>query len=88
MTLATLELARSRNLAVPGDLSLISFDDTPIIRLAHPPLTAVVQPIAEVTTQAVNRIIADLGAHPTSSTPITVPALLSLRGSTAPPREI
>lgn len=87
MTLATLELARTRNLAVPGDLSLISFDDTPIIRLAHPPLTAIVQPIAEVTTQAVNRIIADLGAHPTSPTPITVPALLSLRSSTARPRE-
>ena len=88
MTLATLELARGRNLAVPGDLSLISFDDTPIIRLAHPPLAAVVQPIAEVTTQAVNRIIADLGAEPTSATPITVPALLSLRSSTAPPREV
>ena len=32
-------------------------------------------------------IIADLGAHPTSPTPITVPALLSLRSSTARPRE-
>ncbi len=85
MTLATLDLARERNLRVPGDLSLISFDDTPIIRLAHPPLTAIVQPIAEVTAEAVNRIIADLGDGPKPDTPVTVPAQMTVRHSTCPP---
>ncbi|MGA1798879.1 LacI family DNA-binding transcriptional regulator [Sphingomonas sp. 4RDLI-65] len=86
MTLATLELARERDLAVPYDLSLISFDDTPIIRLAHPPLTAIVQPIAEATARAVSLIIADLDARLTATTPVTVAALLTLRSSTSPPR--
>ncbi|KQM67817.1 LacI family transcriptional regulator [Sphingomonas sp. Leaf17] len=85
MTLATLDLARERRLTVPDDLSLISFDDTPIIRLAHPPLTAIVQPIAEVTARAVNLIIADLGDGPKSDAPVTVPALLTIRQSTCPP---
>ena len=86
MTLATLELARERGLTVPDDLSLISFDDTPIIRLAHPPLTAIVQPIAEVTAQAVNLIIADLTNGATIPTPVTVPASMILRYSTSPGR--
>src|SRR3546814_2990357 len=45
MALATLEVARSRGLEIPRDLSLISFDNTPIVRFTQPPLTAVDQPI-------------------------------------------
>jgi LacI family transcriptional regulator len=85
MTLATLELAREQGLMVPNDLSLISFDDTPIIRLAHPPLTAIVQPIAEVTAQAVNLIIADHAIGRTSTAPVTVPASMTIRESTSSP---
>ena len=84
MTLATLELVRERGLTVPADLSLISFDDTPIIRLAHPPLTAISQPIAEVTAQAVNLIIADHAGGPRMTGPVTVRASMTLRHSTAP----
>ncbi|MBE2991294.1 LacI family DNA-binding transcriptional regulator [Sphingomonas sp. CFBP 13603] len=86
MTLATLELVRERGLTVPTDLSLISFDDTPIIRLAHPPLTAIVQPIAEVTAQAVTLIIADHVNGPMITPPVTVSASMTIRESTAPCR--
>jgi LacI family transcriptional regulator len=85
MTLATLELARERGLTIPTDLSLISFDDTPIIRLAHPPLTAIVQPIAEVTAQAVTLIIADHVTGSPQATPVTVSATMTIRESTSPP---
>ncbi|WP_380780585.1 LacI family DNA-binding transcriptional regulator [Sphingomonas sp. R86520] len=85
MTLATLELARERGLSIPADLSLISFDDTPIIRLAHPPLTAIVQPIAEVTAQAVTLIIADQVKGSALATPVTVPAAMTIRESTSWP---
>ncbi len=53
MTLAALEVARDRGLHVPRDLSLISFDNTPIVRFSQPPLTAVDQPIAETVSLAV-----------------------------------
>src|SRR3990170_7933682 len=41
MTLACLEVARDKGLTIPDDLSLVSFDNTPIIRFAQPPLTAI-----------------------------------------------
>jgi LacI family transcriptional regulator len=85
MALATLEVGRERGLAVARDLSLISFDDTPIVRFTHPPLTAVVQRIAEVTARAVELIIADRTGKPVSAEPVVVPAELAIRGSTAAP---
>jgi LacI family transcriptional regulator len=85
MALATLEVGRERGLAVARDLSLISFDDTPIVRFTHPPLTAVVQQIAEVTSRAVELIIADRTGKPVSAEPVVVPAELAIRGSTAAP---
>lgn len=85
MTLATLELARGRGMAVPGDLSLISFDDTPIVRFVQPPLTAVVQPIAETVERAVELIVrAEQGDH-LPAEPQAVPCTLALRGSTGAP---
>lgn len=86
MALATLECVRERGLDVPADVSIVSFDDTPIVRFAHPPLTAVVQPIAEVTARAVECIIAEQAGRPTPSEPVVVPATLAARGSTALPR--
>src|SRR3546814_12943731 len=64
MALATLEVARSRGLELPRDLSLISFDNTPIVRFTQPPLTAVDQPIAETVSRAVELIIAQQRGKP------------------------
>ena len=86
MALAVLEVARSRGIDVPADLSVISFDDTPITRFTHPPLTAVVQPIAEVTAQAVSLIIDEQAQRDSPRTAVVVPATLAIRSSTAPPR--
>ncbi len=83
MALATLELVRERGLEVPADLSIVSFDDTPIVRFAHPPLTAVVQPIAAVTARAVELIIDEQAGRPTPDGPVVVPATLAARASTA-----
>lgn len=86
MALAVLEVARARGIDVPADLSVISFDDTPITRFTHPPLTAVVQPIAEVTAQAVSLIIDEQAQRDPPRTAVVVPATLAIRSSTAPPR--
>ncbi|HET7817389.1 MAG TPA: LacI family DNA-binding transcriptional regulator [Sphingomicrobium sp.] len=86
MALACLEIARERGLAVPGDLSLISFDNTPIIRFAQPPLTAVEQPVAATAARAVELIIAAQRGQPLPQGPVIVPAHLVERQSTAEPR--
>ncbi|WP_423141511.1 LacI family DNA-binding transcriptional regulator [Parablastomonas sp. CN1-191] len=85
MALATLETARAMGIAIPADLSLISFDNTPIVRFSQPALTAVDQPIAATVARAVERLIAagngeDEGGHE------VIPATLVPRDSVAPPR--
>ncbi len=83
MALATLETCRDRGIDVPRDVSLVSFDNTPIVRFTHPPLTAIDQPIAEVAARAVELIIADIAGAEKPEQPIVVPAKLVLRYSTA-----
>ncbi len=86
MALATLEVARARGLSVPADLSIVSFDDTPVVRFAHPPFTAVEQPIAAVTARAVELIIGARACRAALDTPVVVTPSLTVRESTAPPR--
>ena len=83
MTLATLEVARERGLSVPEDLSLISFDNTPIVRFTMPALTAVDQPIAATASRAVELIIDAQRGTSTPQEPVVVQASLVRRQSTA-----
>ncbi len=86
MTLGALEIASEHGLAVPEDLSLVSFDDTPIARFNHPPLTAITQPIADVTGRAVELIIGERGGQDAPDGPVVVPPSLTIRQSTGPRR--
>lgn len=83
MALATLSIAREANLNVPEDLSIISFDNTPIVRMVQPPLTAVEQPIAQTAARAVELIVADQHGADLPEEPVIVPASLVVRSSTA-----
>jgi LacI family transcriptional regulator len=83
MAIATLAVARERGLDVPADLALVSFDDTPIVRFTHPPLTAIVQPIAEVSARAAELIIAERAGREVADAPVVVPSGLVVRSSTA-----
>lgn len=85
MTLATLETARSMGVSVPEDLSLISFDNTPIVRFTGPALTAIDQPIAETISRAVSLLIQAGDGEP-PQTPVVISGSLEERGSTARPR--
>lgn len=87
MALATLEVAHTLDIDVPGRLSLISFDNTPIVRFARPPLTAVDQPIAATVARAVELLIGARGKKGAgAASPEVISATLIERDSTAPPR--
>lgn len=58
MTMATNAVAHAMGLRVPGDLSLISFDNSPAMRFTQPQLSAVDQPVAQTVARAVELIIA------------------------------
>ena len=85
MALATLEVAREHGLNVPVGLSVISFDNTPIVRFTQPPLTAIDQPIAETVSKAVELIIAAQKGEPLPGEPARIRAPLVERASVARP---
>ena len=85
MALATLEVARALGIAVPGELSLISFDNTPLVHFTQPPLTAVDQPIAATTSKAVDLIIAAQRGDPAPAKLTVVSATIHERESVASP---
>ena len=81
MALATLEVARQRGIKVPEELSLISFDNTPLVHFTQPPLTAVDQPIAATASKAVELIIAAQKGDPAPATLTVIKAQMVERGS-------
>jgi LacI family transcriptional regulator len=85
MSLAALSVAKANNLDVPGRLSIVSFDDTPIVKFSTPALTAIRQPIAEMAARAAEMLIAANNGEAFPDTIDILPFQLIVRGSTAPP---
>ncbi|MEQ1539221.1 MAG: substrate-binding domain-containing protein, partial [Sphingorhabdus sp.] len=83
MALAVLDVATANGLKIPDDLSLISFDNSSVVRFTEPQLTAIDQPIAATFSKAVELLITV--RHSTASEhPVVVKGSLVERGSTAP----
>ncbi len=57
MAAATLAVAASEGLEVPGNLSVVGFDDSPLASAVFPRLTTVKQPLDEMAAKAVNSLI-------------------------------
>ncbi|MGZ0712615.1 LacI family DNA-binding transcriptional regulator (plasmid) [Coraliomargarita sp. W4R53] len=49
--------AQRRGLRIPQDVSIIGYDDLPMAELAHPPLTTIRQPLAEIASAATRLIL-------------------------------
>ncbi|WAT17556.1 LacI family DNA-binding transcriptional regulator [Aurantiacibacter sp. MUD11] len=87
MAMATNAVAQELGLDVPGDLSLISFDNTPVVRFIQPPLTAIDQPVAETVSTAVELLIKKQRGEAMPPMPVVVEGSLVERDSVAPPRD-
>ena len=85
MALATLDVAREMGVDVPGQLSIVSFDNTPVVRFTQPALNAIDQPVAETASRAVELIIAAQRGAPRPTEPTRVQGGLVERGSSAAP---
>ncbi|MGN6741865.1 MAG: LacI family DNA-binding transcriptional regulator [Amnibacterium sp.] len=85
MAMGVYDAARRLGLRVPGDLSVVGFDDIPEAEWASPPLTTVRQPIAELGAAAV-RMLLRTRTEPTEDAPkVELGTRLVVRASTAPP---
>jgi LacI family transcriptional regulator len=62
MAAAAISVAHRRGLDVPGDLTVVGFDDTPLATTLWPTLTTVRQPVSAMAKGAVDLLIREIGA--------------------------
>ncbi len=82
MALGAIRAARTRGLRVPTDVSIVGYDDSPLMAFTDPPLTTVRQPVATLCRVAVSMLLAEIRREPAPRTEILVEPELVVRGST------
>jgi LacI family repressor for deo operon, udp, cdd, tsx, nupC, and nupG len=86
LALGAVRAVRKQGLAVPGDVSVIGFDDSAFMAVTDPPLTTMRQPVREMAAAAVSSLFAQLDGRLLVSEEITFDPELVVRGTTAPAR--
>jgi len=69
---------------MPGDLSIVGFDDIRFSRHMDPPLTTIAQPMREIGEGTVRLLMQILKDPTVAPEPVTLPHILTIRSSTAP----
>jgi DNA-binding LacI/PurR family transcriptional regulator len=83
--LAVYAAARQRGLDIPGDLSVVGFDDVPMSQWVTPPLTTVRQPITELAALATRTLLGGDGLAEFPQGRVELATTLVVRGSSGPP---
>jgi DNA-binding LacI/PurR family transcriptional regulator len=83
--LGVYEAAREAGVRVPDELSVVGFDDLPLVRWAGPPLTTVRQPLAEMGATAARMVLTMAAGAELPQTRVELATSLVVRQSTAPP---
>lgn len=93
MSIGVLRALYEAGVSVPGDISVVGFDDIPEAEFLTPPLTTVCQDFAQVGSQSLELLLGQMNAQPADApngaspdSPLlrTVPAELRVRLSSGP----
>src|SRR5690606_38118142 len=82
MALGATRAARSRGLKVPRDVSIVGYDDSPLIAFTDPPLTTIRQPVTAMATAAVTSLMSQIAGDPIPRSEILFHPELVVREST------
>ncbi|ELP64531.1 LacI family DNA-binding transcriptional regulator [Streptomyces turgidiscabies] len=85
MAVASLSVAAEMGLDVPGDVSLLAWDDSQLCRLTRPTLSAMSHDVHGFGADVARTLFEVIGGGGGGSHPVTTP-VLTPRGSTAPPK--
>jgi len=85
--LGVYQAAREAGLRIPGDLSVVGFDDLPVVAWADPPLTTVHQPLTEMAAAATELALALGHGEAPPQIGMEIATTLTIRESTAPPKD-
>ena len=84
MALGVIREAHSRGLRVPEDLSVIGFDDSPLMAFTNPALTTVRQPVQAMCEAAVSGLVRAMDGNTPDGTELVFRPDLIIRQSTGP----
>jgi LacI family transcriptional regulator, repressor for deo operon, udp, cdd, tsx, nupC, and nupG len=84
MALGAVLAVRQRGLSVPQDVSVVGYDDSPLIAFTDPPLTTVRQPVHAMGMAAVRALIDEINGQGAPHAEYVFRPELIVRGSTGP----
>jgi LacI family transcriptional regulator, repressor for deo operon, udp, cdd, tsx, nupC, and nupG len=84
LALGSIRAARRLGLDVPGDVSVVGFDDSALMTCTDPPLTTVRQPIEMMGQAAVDQLVNQIEGSGVQPDELLFEPELVVRGSTAP----
>jgi LacI family transcriptional regulator len=85
MALGAMQEFKAAGLSIPGDISIIGFDDISFASLSEPALTTVCSPRVEIGRRAVEALLLTVDRPHQQGVEIKIPTYLIKRSSTAPP---
>lgn len=80
-----MKIAKSMDIRIPEDLSLVGFDSTPACDLVHPKLTSIRQPVEEMARAATRILASIIREEEGVSTHLVFPPQIVVRESTSAP---
>jgi DNA-binding LacI/PurR family transcriptional regulator len=83
MALGVIRAARRRGLSVPADVSVVGYDDSPLIAFTDPPLTTLRQPVAAMGNAAIRQLVDEINGQGSPRSEYVYAPELVVRGSTA-----
>ncbi|MER5637233.1 LacI family DNA-binding transcriptional regulator [Kitasatospora sp. NPDC002227] len=86
LALGAIRAARRAGLSVPGDVSVVGFDDSAFMNCTEPPLTTVRQPIEALGRAAVALLMSQVEGASVAAEELLFEPELVVRGSTGPAR--
>lgn len=82
MAIGAIRGIRGRGLRVPEDVSVIGFDDSPLMAFVDPPLTTVHSPVDALCVAAVSSLLGEIDGHPGPRGELLFRAELVVRSTT------
>jgi len=84
MALGAIRAARRASRSVPGDVSIVGFDDSFLMNCTEPPLTTVRQPIEPMSRMVIELLVGQIAGSPTTHDEVLFEPELVVRASTGP----
>lgn len=82
MALGAIRAVKARGLQVPGDVSVVGYDDSMLMGYTDPPLTTIRQSVLAMGMAAVQALADEIAGHPPHRTELQFQPELVVRGST------